>query len=240
MKNEKDIIARAVILLCISDRCALEKSTICGRTYSKSQRENQRVLIYNWLKNKGYVVYMTEVEIQLFEKEIGIGNKDEILSIQFQYEAIEPCLWYLGLIRELSSYDQFVLTDFHPVLCVGPHHDIGKILESCKLRESQELLLKNEIAMLWHWRTKEWGNPIFRTRKTKDIVYSIFGCKYDAVLENIQQLSKNQEDFLINGIYFKELLEKEILQIGSIAKWRHHAFEWIVGNDPWDKVELDT
>lgn len=26
----------------------------------------------------------------------------------------------------------------------------------------------------------------------------------------------------------------------KIAVWRQHAFEWIIGNDSWDEVEVNT
>ena len=81
MKSSEEIIARSVILLCISDRCALEKSAISGRAYSKKQREEQRMAIYKWLQNKEYTNYMTKSEMHLFEQEVGSENKNEILFL---------------------------------------------------------------------------------------------------------------------------------------------------------------
>lgn len=240
MKSSKEIIARAVILLCISDRCALEKSTISGRAYSKKQREEQRIAIYKWLQNKGYVIYMTKSETHLFEQEVGVGNKNEILTIQVQYEAIEPCLWALGLVKELSNYDQFVITDFHPVLHIGLQHTSEKILDMCNLRTKDEIYLQNEISMLWNWRIVEWNNPIFQTQAVKDIVKTVFGQHYETVLAKIQQLSSNQSDFIVNNKLLKNINKQEKSQIECIAKWRHHAFEWIIGNDLWDEVELNS
>lgn len=240
MKSAREIIARAVILLCLSDRCALEKSTIGGKSYSKKQREEQRNAIYKWLQNKGYTNYMTKSETQLFEQEVDLGDKIKILAMQVQYEAIEPCLWSLGLVKELSSYDQFVLTDFHPVLQIGLQHNSEKILDMCNLRTKEEIYMQNEIAMLWNWRIVEWNNLILQTQAVKDIVINVFGKQYETVLAKIQQLSSNQSDFIVNNQYLKNLNEQERSQIECIAKWRHHAFEWIIGDDLWDEVELNT
>lgn len=240
MKNAKEIIARSVILLCLSDRCALEKSTIGGKTYSKRQREEQRLAIYQWLQNKGYSVMMTKSERLLFEQEVGSGNKNEILSIQVQYEAIEPCLWTLGLVQKLSSYDQFVLDDFHPVLQVGMNHTLEKVLDASSLQTDEAVQLQYEISMLWHWRTVEYNNPIFKTNSTKYIVKSVFGNQYEKVLNAIQRFDNHQNDFLVNNKSFSSLNNEEMKRIHYIAKWRHHAFEWIVGDEVWDEVELNT
>lgn len=240
MKSAKEIIARAVILLCLSDRCALEKAAIGGKSYSKKQREEQKNAIYQWLQNKGYTNYMTKSETQLFEQEVDSGYKNKILAMQVQYEAIEPCLWSLGLVNELSSYDQFVLTDFHPVLQIGLQHDIAKVLDLCNLRTEEEIYIQNEIAMLWNWRIVEWNNPIFQTQTVKDIIVNIFGKQYEKVLAKIQQRSSNQSDFMVKNKLLKDLNKQEISQIECIAKWRYHAFEWIIGNDLWDEVELNS
>ncbi len=240
MKSAREIIARAVILLCLSDRCALEKSTIGGKTYSIKQREEQRNAIYKWLQNKEYTNYMTKSETKLFEQEVGLGDKNEILTKQVQYEAIQPCLWSLGLVNDLSSYNLFDLTDYHPVLQIGLQHNSAKILDMCNLRTKEEIYMQNEIAMLWNWRIVEWNNPIFQTQAVKDIVINVFGKQYETVLEKIQQLSSNQSDFKVNNKLLKNLNKQERSQIECLAKWRHHSFEWILGNDLWDEVELNS
>ncbi|WP_242860912.1 DUF4272 domain-containing protein [Defluviitalea phaphyphila] len=240
MKDAKEIIVRAIILLCVSDRCALEKSIIGGINYSKKQREDQRLAIYRWLKNRRYVDMMTKSEKLLFEQELGIRNKNEILFFQLQYEAIEPCLWTLGLVQNLSNYDKFVLTDFHSVLQIDMNHTLEKVLSIVNLRSETDIKLQKEISMLWHWRAIEYNNPIFKVKSVKDMVKEIFGDTYEQVLENIPQFDNNKNDFIVNGKPFINLSIKEKKIINCIAQWRHHAFEWIVGNESWDKVEINT
>lgn len=119
MKSIKEIIVRAIILVCLSDRCALEEKMIEGKRYFISEREKQREAIRNWLDSVGYIQYATQRERDLFDKSIGKENKNDILYYQVQYEAVEPCLWSLGLVNRLSDYEQFVLEDFHPILQIG-------------------------------------------------------------------------------------------------------------------------
>ncbi|ADL52040.1 DUF4272 domain-containing protein [Clostridium cellulovorans] len=175
MKKAKEIIARSVILLCVSDRCALEKSTIGGRAYSKKQREEQRIAIYKWQQNNRYTDFMTKNEKLLFEQEVGSGNKNEILSIQVQYETIEPCLWTIGLVKKLSSYNQFVLDDFHPVLQIGMNHTLERLLDTRSLQANEDIQLQNEISMLWHWRAVECNNSIFKLSLLKTLLNQCLG-----------------------------------------------------------------
>ena len=239
MKNSNEIIARAIILLCVSDRCALEEEIICGQVYSKNQRENQRSSIYKWLENKGYLKYMTKSEIDFFEKKIGKVDKLEILDMQMQYEAIEPCLWALGLIEKLSDYNQFVITDFHPILKIGLNHTIEKIIEICNLKTKEEIFLQTEISMLWNWRIVEWNNPIFEKQNIKDIITNVFGPQYEKISEKIQQINNFQSDFMVNNKFIKNINLQEKNRIECIARYRYHSFAWIIGNDLWDEIELN-
>lgn len=240
MKNTEEIATRAIILLCLSDRCVLERTTIGGRVYTVKQREEQREAIYQWLQDKGYTSSFTLNEKILFELEVGIGNSDEILSKQIQYEAIEPCLWSLGLVDKLSEYDKFVLEDFHPLLQIGRNHSLEKLLNTGSLRKFEDIVLQNEISMLWHWRARESENSIFSHKSAKEIIVSTFGEQYLEILDRIQSFKNGQDDFIVNNKVFNDLNSEEKNRIKIIAQWRHHAYEWIIGDKTWDDVELDT
>ncbi|MGF2614535.1 DUF4272 domain-containing protein [Rossellomorea aquimaris] len=240
MKNVEEIATRAIILLCLSDRCALERTTIGGRVYTLKQRDEQRKAIYKWLQDKGYNSSMTLDEKMLFEQEVGKGNKDEVLSKQIQYEAIEPCLWSLGLVDKLSEYDRLVSDDFHPLLEIGGKHSLEKLLSKCRLRAFEDIVLQNEISMLWHWRAREANNSIFNIKTAKEIIISTFGDQYVQVIDCMQAFKNHQEDFIVNNKAFNDLSSEEMNLIKFIANWRHYSFEWIVGDKAWDEVELNT
>jgi Domain of unknown function (DUF4272) len=240
MKSAKEIATRAIILLCLSDRCALERTTIGGRVYTIKQRDEQREVIYQWLQDKGYTSSITLNEKILFEREVGIGNTVEILSKQSQYEVIEPCLWSLGLVDKLSDYDKFVLEDFHPLLQIGGTHSLEKLLNTCSVRMHEDIVLQNEISMLWHWRARESNNSIFKFKSAKEIIISTFGKQYMQVIDRMGTFKTGQDDFIVNNKVFNELSSEEKNRIKIIAQWRHHAYEWIIGDKTWDDVELNT
>ena len=209
MKNIKDIIVRAIILVCLSDRCALEEKIIEGKRYSISEREKQRESIRNWLDSVGYMQYATQKERELFDKSLGEENKNDILHYQVQYEAVEPCLWSLGLVNWLSDYEQFVLEDFHPILQIGTGHSYEKVVEKCMLREKKEIEIQTEIAMLWHWRAQEAYNPIFTEESIGSIVQNIFGKQYLEILSQIRCIDVNGKDFVLKNGMFANLNDKE-------------------------------
>lgn len=240
MKNTEEIANRAIILLCLSDRCALERTSIGGRVYTLKQRDEQRKAIYKWLQDKGYNTSMTLDEKLLFEQVVGKGNKDEILSKQIQYEAIEPCLWSLGLVDKLSEYDKLVSEDFHPLLEIGGTHSLDKLLNKCRLRVFNDIVLQNEISMLWHWRTREANNSIFNLKPAKEIILSTFGNQYMQVIDSMKAFKNDQDDFIVSNKAFNDLNSEEMNRMKFIAQWRHHTFEWVVGDKAWDEVELNT
>jgi hypothetical protein len=77
VKDKKDIVSRAIILLCLSDRCALEKGVICGKSYSMKARETQQKAIYKWLTNNKYLGLMNSRERAFFEKKIGTVSLED-------------------------------------------------------------------------------------------------------------------------------------------------------------------
>lgn len=240
MKSAKDIAIRAIILLCLSDRCALEQSVIGGIKYSSQQREEQKCAIYRWLQKMGYHEMLIDKEKLFFEQPIGICNRNETNEIQLQYESIEPCLWSLGLAQKLSNYDRFVLDDFHPILQIGEDHNLEQLLQICKPRTLSDIIRQNEFSMLWHWRAIESNSLSFTSISIRRAISSIFGDKYEKLLLSIREYDDQLNDFVINGVPFRMLCDQDKKRTLYIALWRHHAFEWIVGNQDWDNVEVNT
>lgn len=240
MKNAKEIMTRAILLVCLSDRCALEEELIEGKRYTLSEREKQREAIRNWLDHTGYLNDLTKREKDFLNKGVGTSDKDEVLQYQVQYEAVEPCLWSLGLINRLSGYKAFVLDDFHPILQIGTGHSYERVKQNCKPREKREIELQTEIAMLWHWRSRESYNPIFKEESVGTVIKRTFGEHYLEILSKMECMDVDGKDFWCGHSSFADLREEEKGMVEVISLWRHHAFEWILRNDPWDKAETNT
>lgn len=239
MKSKEEILARALVLLCVSDRAFLEIETVEGKTYSFEQREKQRNKIYNWLTRNGYRQYMTSRECDIFEEVVDGGRSDDIYDQRFQYEALAVLLWALNLY-EMPDCATASMDDFHVHLKIDTNHNFDKVLSECQLRSEKELAFQTEVAMLWHWRAIEIGNVPKKGRSWGDCIELIFGEEYKAVLSHIPQAKEMPCDFLVGGKSVAELNRTEQQMLYIIAYWRHYAFEWIMGEDDWDEVAVDT
>ena len=227
MKSKEEILKRAIILLAFSDRCALEKKIIDGVSRSLNEREMQRQAIVNWLVHMGYYDSVSEKEKQVFNRAITTKTNVDILSLQNDYECLEPMLWSLGLVSELSSYDKFVLRDFHPLLKFGKKHSIESLLESCSMVSDAQINDYRALSMLWYWRCLECRNGLSRKPDIKKAIYDIFGEKYIQLLHTYNQFDNVVNDFIIMGKKVIELNDEEIDILSIISERRFYAFEWL-------------
>lgn len=238
MKSKEEILKRVVILLAFSDRCALEKNMIDGVRRTLNEREMQRQAIVNWLMRMGYWDSVSEKEKQVFDREITDKVNADVLVLQNNYECIEPMLWSLGLVSELSDYNKFVLRDFHPVLKFGKNHSIKSLLESCCIVSDAQMKSYRELSMLWYWRCLECRNGLSRTTDIKEAIYTVFGEKYIQLLHTYNQFDSIANDFVINTKKVIELNNEEIEKLTIISERRFYAFEWLATDAEWDNVDL--
>ena len=249
MKTAKEILARSVILLCVSDRCAMEK-IYWHPPLSTQQREQQRLAIWEWLNEKGYTDYITEKEKDFFLSKLWRGfSSPYVQNFQWQYEAIEPLLWTLGIVEKRSGYNRYVVTDFRPMLqikqdsedssvFVNSTHIMEEVLDKCELRSEDEIRLYHKVAMLWCWRATQGKKPIFRKKSAKEIIIEIFGKEYEKPANIILRKSGEDNDFVVNNKSVSKLSYNEVARLCLIAKWRYHALEWMMVDKEWDKVKF--
>lgn len=241
MKKVDEIIGRAESLLCISDRAALEKKVLQGKSYSWKEREQQRLFIYAWLEDNDFKKYMTNTEKTLFEKKIGNPLLKRVFQEkEFEYEAIEPLLWAMGLVKRLSSYDWYVIKDLHPKLKTDVPDTYKRLKEEVVLRSEDEIILQDQVAMLWHWRAIEGKNQLFKKEPIRDVLLRIFGEAYKEAIDKILKRQKKKQDFMIGDKYVYELNSKELSHLYKRTTWRYHAFEWLLTEEDWDDVQLNT
>lgn len=238
MKSKEEILKRAIILLAFSDRCALEKTIIDGVRRSLKEREKQRQAIVDWLIHMGYYDSVSEKEKQIFNRVITDKTNEDILSLQNDYECLEPLLWSLGLVSKLSGYDKFVLYDFHPVLRFGKNHSMKSLLESCCMVSNAQIKDYRELSMLWYWRCLECRNDLSRLTDIKKAIHDIFGEKYIQLLHTYDQFNNVANDFVIKGKKVIELNGEEIEKLSIISERRFYAFEWLSTDAEWDYVDL--
>lgn len=238
MKSKEEILKRTIILLAFSDRCALEKKIIDGVIRSRNEREMQRQAIVDWLVHMGYYDSVSKKEREVFNRVITDKTNEDILCLQNDYECLEPMLFSLGLVSQLSGYDKFVLHDFHPILGFGKNHSFKPLLERCHMISNNQIKDYRELSMLWYWRCLECRNGLSTSRDIKKAIYNIFGEKYIQLLQTFNQFDNVGNDFIINGRKITELDNEEIKKLLIISERRFYAFEWLSSDAEWDNVDL--
>ena len=104
MRSIREIFARAVILQCFDDRIVLEMNR--GEfTRPIKEREDERILMRNWLGDKGYDPYMTNEERAFFELPVGEKSykKNELEMMDVRCKAMD--------IKEEEFYVHELATD---------------------------------------------------------------------------------------------------------------------------------
>lgn len=238
MKNKEEVLKRAIVLLAFCDRCALEKKVIDGKSRNLNEREFQRTAIYNWLVKMGYKDFISGSELEIFNISITEETNEKILVFQKNYECLEPLLWSLGLIDELSDYNDFVLDDFHPVLQFGRNHSLDNLLKKCKNIDESIICDYRDIAMLWYWRCLENRTNRMNSRDLVSVIHKVFGDKYVDLLYKYNIINDEFSDFMFNEKEFNILNCFENDKLAVISERRFYAFEWLCSDADWDSVDL--
>lgn len=238
MKNKEEIIKRAEIVLCVSDRCYLERSS---KEHSFKERCEQRLVIADWLEANGLYEYMENRDKLLFEKKVGnIFYRNIFNENKFQHEALEPLLWSLGLIPRMTSYSQYSLTDFHVMMCTNVPNTIDEMMKKTVMKSEEDIEFRRKIAMLWHWRAIEGTNQIFKHESIGDILLQIFGDEYKKAINYIMKNQTNKQDFCFHDKPIYKFDDFFIRHLYKRTLWRYHAFQWIVSCEDWYDVSTDT
>ena len=139
MRSIREIFARAVILQCFDDRIVLEMNR--GEfTRPIKEREDERILMRNWLGDKGYDPYMTNEERAFFELPVGEKSykKNELEMMDVRCKAMDIILWAMQ-IAELTDLSQFAVKDYHKFLNIRREHEFLSEVDKCSLRSADEL-----------------------------------------------------------------------------------------------------
>ena len=235
MRNTEDIIIRSIVLYCFIDRCWLETSKIAGTVHSLDEREKQRKTIYNWLNRVDYAKYLSPNEKSVFEIEISKRTKRKILVNVNQYEALEPLLWSVGLIKELSSYDDWVTEDFHDILNIGANHNLSSIVKNSKTRDTKDIEAAYLIAKIWYWRMCKYTVATAEKTIYKYIAKSL-GADTAKNAVRLGLFSRFSTDLKIDGKPIRTLNAQDYIKLQSIAYWRFYALMWLTSEYDWDLI----
>lgn len=240
MKSVEEILDRALIILLLTNRAMLENKQQGGITYTIEQREKEKMFLIKILKAKSLESACSETEIQVMHTQIGDLSEETFENLQWQFEAIPMLLWSVGLHRLLVYDGQLCTEDFYEIL--GKYRTSQSTIPlDLKLLSEEDILLNREIAMLWHWRSKEGiGNIHFENNDAFFYICRLFGDEYTALSETIPLSQNPPRDFLVNGVELNNLPEEIASRVFVQSQWRHHTLEWITNQESWEETDTST
>lgn len=244
MKCVKDIFARAVILQCYDDRIVLEMD-LGKSTRSISEREGDRILMWNWLKNKGYESYITTDEKAFFELPVGKASfkKNELEMMDVRCKSSDIILWGLNL-KDKIDLSQFSVNDNHKALNICHEHNFLTETNKCVLRSVNEFSCQMDVEFLWNWRMNQIDVRATKGAKHNitDMIVDEFGNRYKDALNNIEiytpKISTSSSDFIICNLVVRELYKWQIQLLKGITYWRYQSILWMIDeNMKWNEIE---
>lgn len=239
MKTVQEIIGRIVALMTYTDMCALESAMASGINESLETRQQHKKAIYKWLINNDYSRCLTTKEKAMFEREISNTPNISILKNTNQYEAIQPLLWCVGLIDNLSDYNGFVEDEFYELIGIGGKHNYREVISKCVMRDSKQINIAYVNSMIWYWRA--WMCPGFdySEESLQDVIRNTYGLACLDAIKTKSVVSNRTIDLKYKNKRINNLTEYEKNSLKEISKWRLYAFRWALSDVSWDNVVLN-
>ncbi len=233
-----DILVRAFSLLLLADRGLLERESHSGGTYSLKEREDKREEFQYIFHSRALEDHMSLNESSQILAPVGQLSDEQYWTSQYQYEAIPVLLWAVNLYT-FPSYDpKFSDTDFHPIL---GRYRTERWMQKLGLRCETEIQTHYGVVFLWHWRSREGiTSHSFKIDSAFELVRRVFGDEFKSSLPHIRTTPDEPSDFEVGQMRYSELDERSANTLNVVSKWRHHALEWVIGEDPWEETETNT
>lgn len=178
MKTPEEILRRIIILQTLIYRCDLKDSFMKRRKYSYEEREQQRKIMYDWLKKNGYYSYMTDNEKLIFETNVDGGDKNQLTHLISSYKSLKPLLWSIDLFGFILPCDnnetRFIIEHYAKnILNLGDNFDFQKLLSKSKLKSQEKLDNNYEKVINWESNLK---NNHLNIKITEEVKLNVYWC----------------------------------------------------------------
>lgn len=172
---------------------------------------------------------------QLLNQEIETVETSVRSQRSFECESIEPILWACSFVKTLTPIGKFMKSDFHALL-IGQTKDY--LSKTGKLREEDQIVNQRDVFMLWYWRSKI--DQKFETSKGLSVVDAIASTFTQQEVMCAKKIRRVEGDFAVRGMPFYNLTPQEKYMLGNCIKWRYHALEWVLNEESWYDISVDT
>ena len=236
--RDADVFNRALALCAHYLRARIEG----GLKYSDGDsRRHWRAFegrMRDWGNRANVVDLMSPKERKLWRSKVGAWTARSIIDGCWRLEAIGVLAWAVRLTRTMPPWDKEIAHEV--ILKFGAPRFNARVSKTksprskSRLRTSEELLRALDVAELWHWRAVTASRP----RSAKLLAIISDAAKYAHEKGDIAR--PKRKDFPLFGKSYAQLTRDERETAMSISIERHHAMEWLTGEDAWDEVRTDT
>ncbi|MGH2561054.1 MAG: DUF4272 domain-containing protein [Thermomicrobiales bacterium] len=232
LRSPAEIGARLVILASLLRRAQLVNSA--------DQEETSRELfdLRHWLSDEGVLSHATDDERRLIEAPRASSTNVDATDVARNGESLAALGWAVGLVHGMAPYDQFASSA--GVLAGIPEawDNVASFISSLHPRSDDLIEAERERAELWLWRAQiEADRQATRGSTRDDIESAIQDVARDA--DAAKLLPNIANDFLLNGVPFRDLPAETQEIVAIIAERRLHALNWLCGfGEDWNQVPL--
>lgn len=236
-KTAEDVAYRSLALMALCYRASGEQSLARG---ADPDWEQFLVELDAWARDQGIADHYSETEEELMERPIGEIEPEELFALGWRLQALVATLWATGHLEAMPTYAHSVAAaDVRSLMPL--RKPVAEFLAAARLRPEEELRAERLRAEFWNWRAR---CDMFRRRGMAPPA----GQTYEATITGAAEAAARDGliaevvagDVGCDGRPYHALADQEFADAASTALERHHALNWICGDDDWDDVSTDT
>lgn len=193
-----------------------------------------------WLRSERLWGALSAKERSLMDKPLGAWTQQELIDAHWRTEALGVIEWALGIQQTLPPYDQ----PFDSAVVVrelGVLSSTTAFLAKARLRTVDEIAKARSVAELWLWRARTTQLQKKGTPPPPDATFEEIIAITAKLAGEEGLFTPIQQDFPAFGKAYSALTDDEWSLMGSIARERLYALNWLCGYaTDWDSIRTDT
>jgi hypothetical protein len=222
------VAARAIVLAAVCCRGLIEDDA------GKDGAEDLRIRVVAWVDRLGLAQELEEDERILLEAPLGVLDDRRRIDAGWRSEGMVVLAWALGCAGLPRHDEQCKPSDVANGF--GFLSDRSETpLAAPRLRDCAEIEHWADTYLTLHWRLRQFSLD----RRGMDFADFVSRCTWGPL--TVEDLELIEGDLAIRGERIDLASEDECRTALGIARERHQAFNWLLGDDPvYSRITTDT
>ena len=227
-----EIVRRAVLLLSLVRRAAIEPADPSSEEDDAFERETDRFELYSWAKRE-FADTWAEDEHVLLSIPAGELLSDHVEHCLSAAPPANALCWSLGVVDDLTSDDIETLPLDHLLNWAStPWDEVGRLARKASLRDEERIAQMRERWELWYWRATLDDTDLDPGEDLGELVGDVAAGASESDLVNLIDA-----DFGVDGQPFRSIDADQQATIAQLAEHNLIALNWVCGfGDSWESV----